>query len=163
MSTQANETVIATDSPATISEKFSPTRAVVVSELSQDQKEQYYNLILENNVKLQYTDDKFVANIRLIGPTNDDDENGSDERKEITPEPTERSVIAPATATKKCNSSLPLEQRIHRLQYGAITRQLTFHIAGVAHFDYSTFPRFCSLIGELLQASDPSLNELYCD
>lgn len=156
MSSQVNETVIATDSPATISENFSATRAVVVSELSQDEKEQYYNLILENNVKLQYTDDKFVANIRLIGPTNDD-ENGSDERKEVTPEPTERSIIVPTTATKKCNSSLPLEQRIHRLQYGANTRQLTFHIAGVAHFDYSTFPRFCSLIGELLQESHTAL------
>lgn len=162
MSTQANETVIATDSPAPISEKFSATRAVVVSELSPDQKEQYYNLILSNDVKLQYTDDKFVANIRLIGPTNDD-ENGSDERKEITPEATERSVIAPTTASKKCNSALPLEQRIHRLQYGASTRQLTFHIAGVARFDYSTFPRFCSLIGELSQASYTALNKLYSD
>ena len=99
MSTQVEEAVIATEGSASSSQKFSPTRAVVVSELSDELKEHYYNLILTNNVKLQYTDDKFVANIRLIGPTNED-ENGSDEKKEITPEVTERTVIAPATVTK---------------------------------------------------------------
>lgn len=127
---------------------FKPTRAVVVSELSKDLKEQYYNLILTNNVKLQYIDDQFVANIRMIGPSTEED-NGSDERKEVTAEGTERSVCTPPiTPPKKCNSSLPLEQRIHRLQYASTAKALTFQIAGVAHFDYSTFPRFCSLIGE---------------
>lgn len=144
----SDETVEVCDASFIPGDGFKPTRAVVISELSKDLKEQYYNLILTNNVKLQYTDEKFVANIRMIGPSTEED-NGSDERKEITPEGTERSANAPpTTAPKKCNSSLPLEQRIHRLQYASASKSLTFQIAGVAHFDYSAFPRFCSLIGE---------------
>jgi hypothetical protein len=148
MRAQDEETLECCDASVIPGDGFKPTRAVVISELSKDLKEQYYNLILTNNVKLQYTDDKFVANIRMIGPSTEED-NGSDERKEITPEGTERSVCAPpATAPKKCNSSLPLDQRIHRLQYASASKSLTFQIAGVAHFDYSVFPRFCSLIGK---------------
>ena len=126
-----------------LDQNFKPSRAIVISELSKDMKEQYFDLILTNNVKLQYSDDKFVANIRLLAPTTDG-EAGS--QKEIVAEGAEITIAAPVVP-KKCNSSLPLEQRIHRLQYGTTTKPLTFQIAGVAHFDYSTYSRFCSLIG----------------
>ena len=131
------------DRPEASDQKFKPSKAVVISELNKDMREQYFDLILANNVKLQYSDDKFVANIRLLAPTNDE-VIGSE--KEIAPEEAEISITAPVV-TKKCNSSLPLEQRIHRLQYGTATKPMNFQIAGVAHFDYSTYSRFCSLIG----------------
>ena len=129
-------------------QKFTPSRAIVLSELNKDMKEQYFDLILANNVKLQYSDDKFVANVRLLAPAADG-EGGS--QKEISQE--EGEVTSAPVAPKKCNSSLPLEQRIHRLQYGTTTKALTFQIAGVAHFDYSSYARFCSLIGLLMNES----------
>ena len=123
---------------------FKPSRVVVMSELSSSEREPYYNLILANNVKLQYSDNQFVANVRLLGPTGDAYEVHREEKGEV---PLIGRESMPTSPSKKSNSGLPLEKRMHRLQVGASNKQLSFQINGVATFDYGIFSRFCSLIG----------------
>ena len=129
---------------------FKPSRIVVMSELSSSEREPYYNLILANNVKLQYSDNQFVANVRLLGPTGDAYEVNRDD-SDVAPIIGREAI--PTTPGRKSNNGLPLEKRMHRLHLGASNKQLSFQINGVAMFDYGIFSRFCSLIG----------NEIYCN
>ena len=82
-------------------QRFKPSNAVVISELNKDVREQCFDLILANNVKLQYSDDKFVENIRLLAPTTEE-VIGSEKKMVI--EEAEISITAPVV-TKRCNSS----------------------------------------------------------
>lgn len=139
MSSQPTE-----DLPDTDNLDFKPSRVIVMSELSSSEREPYYNLILSNNVKLQYSDNQFVANVRLLGPTGDAYEESGEENKDVK---LNGHQTVSTTPGRKSNSGLPLEKRMHRLQVGTITKQLSFQITGVTMFDYSIFSRFCSLIG----------------
>ena len=152
---------------------FKPSRVIMMSELNNDEKERYYNLILSNNVKLQYTDNQFVANIRLIGPVGDAyEENRVKEVENIEKEKDNqnqnqnqnenhiprRHSMPPTTSANSRKSSLgyPLEKRMHRLQNNLNNNSntnlenisISFKISGVASFDTTGFHKFCSLIGK---------------
>ena len=135
---------------------FKPSRVVMIKELSDEQREQYYNLILANDVKLQYSDNQFVANIRLLGPTG----NNNDKKKEKkTPRRSSLNSVSsvptlahPPGTIRKSSSALTLEKRVHRLQANTNMIPLTFEIEGVAAFDHSVFFRFCALIGKKMNS-----------
>jgi hypothetical protein len=139
--------------------EFDSSKVIVLSELSAKEKEDFYNLILSNNVKLHYSNSQFIANVRLKGPKNEEEreeeiENEEEEVK-ITTGPIVPLVPIPTVnAVIKKTSKLTLQQRIQRLRLveskknKKSTRALSFQIAGVAAFDYHGFSRFCSLIGD---------------
>ena len=48
---------------------FHPTRVIVLSELPTRRKEYFYKLLLSNRAKFaSHANEKFVANVRLMGP-----------------------------------------------------------------------------------------------
>lgn len=154
--------------------QFNSSKVIILSELNSIQREQYYNLILSNNVKIHYSDNRFVANVRLLASNTVDvarhDQEVESERVKGIGEGTETSLDKSnrvnnnnksSNNVKKSRNTSPKTRR-HCLLYGAKGRSkaLSFHIAGVAQFDYSVFSRFCSLIGDENQTVKPKLRSV---
>jgi hypothetical protein len=154
--------------------EFNSSKAIILSELNDIQREQYYNLILSNNVKICYSDKKFVANVRLLASNKNETEKceqkvGSVLMKEggegIKRSPYKSGRINDddkSSSSVKKPSGSSLKTRRHGLLYGTkgSSKMLSFHIAGVASFDYSVFSRFCSLIGDEDQTVRPKLRSV---
>jgi hypothetical protein len=162
----------AASSPQNNNSQFKSSKVIILSELSPTQREQYYNLILSNNVKICYNDNQFVANVRLLASNTDNI--GKNEQKiesvivkkggegrEISSDKRRRDDNKSRESAKKTIGS-SLKTRRHGLLYGTEgnSKILSFNIEGVASFDYSVFSRFCSLIGDENQTVRPKLRSV---
>lgn len=164
----------AASSPQNNNSQFKSSKVIILSELSPTQREQYYNLILSNNVKICYNDNQFVANVRLLASNTDNigkteqkvesvivkkggerRELSSDKRRRVNNDNKSRE-----SAKKTIGSSL--KTRRQGLLYGTEgnSKILSFNIEGVASFDYNVFSRFCSLIGDENQIVRPKLRSV---
>jgi hypothetical protein len=152
---------------------FHSSKVIILSELNDIQREQYYNLILSNDVKINNSDKKFVANVRLLALNKEETEKceqkvdsvlvkEGEEGKERSFDKSGINNDNKRSSSVKKPSGSSFKSRRHGLLYGTkgISKMLSFHIAGVAPFDYSVFSRFCSLIGDEAQTVRPKLRSV---
>jgi hypothetical protein len=113
-------------------ESFSPTHAIVLSELTTREKEKYYQLLLSNNAKFSKDNKgRFIANIRMLAPN----------QKKSDHDPVNHKKKRDVSTTN--SSQVPAEDRLKRLeQEGSVQVK----IIGVESFDYNSYVRFAVLI-----------------
>ena len=102
---------------------FFGSRAVVLSELSTREKEKYYNLLLESDVRFYVDEDQpdvYVSNLRLLAPG---------VKKEKTK----------GGALQSDKPATPIKERLQRLNE-------TGHVSVDASFDYAPYKKFVAII-----------------
>mmetsp|Transcript_29874 Transcript_29874/g.55380 ORF Transcript_29874/g.55380 Transcript_29874/m.55380 type:complete len:642 (-) Transcript_29874:2520-4445(-) len=105
---------------------FIPKHLVVLAELETREKEQYYNIMLNNGSKFHRTENgQYVLNMRILAPGVKKQANAKRREQQVS-------------------NSLPFEERLQRLQSD---NPISVTFGGQAElFDYSSYPRFSVLI-----------------
>ncbi len=112
--------------------QFTPSRIIILSELSTREKEKYYQILLSNKAKFHRDPSgKYVANLRILAPG---------VKKEVEIKKAMNSGVSGGASVG--GQSLPLEDRLNRLEQAFVT----VNIVGVEPFDYSPYNRFSLLI-----------------
>ena len=100
---------------------FTPSRVVVLSQLTAQEKEAYYQLILTSKVKIHYDQQgQFIANVRLHGRPNSEDG---------------RAMLSSTTMGTSDKSTADIDQRLRRLTHanGSITSSHVFTPLSTSH------------------------------
>lgn len=129
------------------SSQFSPSRVIVLAELSTREKEKYYEILFSNKVKFHRDEEgRYIASVRLLAP-------GLKKEVDIKKTLTGGNSIAATT--------IPLEVRLNRLkQKGPVSVKI---IGTTEPFDYRPYLRFTAIIavnGDTVKPKTQSLSWL---
>ena len=106
-------------------ETFFPTKIIILAELSIKDKEKYFNLLLQNDVKFRKdSEDRYIGNIRILG-ANIKKSDVIFKKRDLN------------------NYAKTFQERLKKLKEQGF---IFVNIIGNNDFEYSSYPRFTSLI-----------------
>ena len=128
-----------------MSQKFNPSRVIVLSELSARQKEKYYQIILSNKLKFRKDGNgQYITNLRILAPG-------------IKKANATEYVVGSNVHSNK--TVFNLESRLKQLDDDNI-RLKNVNIVNDNNFDYSLYDRFAKLIAIETNSISPKLYTL---